>query len=474
MPSVEAIISNAESRGIVTVCAAGNDASNTPKYPASYSASISVIATDYSSNKADYSNYGATCDISAPGTGIYSTVPVSSGIYGYKSGTSMATPVVSGTIALLFATNPTLTAEQVKLALYNSATDLGVSGKDDYFGWGLVNPSEAIQKARCFKWKRIYGSTRYKIMDMSVSEGWEQGSCQTVVVATGESFPDALAGSSLAGIYNAPIVLTSSTNLSAEAASQIRRLGPQNVIIIGGTGVVSNTVKNQIEAITGAGSVRRIAGPTRYDTANEVYNSTSEGWSNTLIVATGLSAADVLSIAPYAYATASPIFLSDINGQLNNATITAIQNGSFEKAIIIGSNAIVSQNTQTFLENQLGAQNIMRIYGTTRYETSSLIAEWACGEDSDAIFQPLNELSYEHVGIANGSDDCFADALVGGALCGGTGSVMLLAQNNCLLSNYTIQNSLSAHTGEIQLGYVFGGSGVLSGEFLTYLETICS
>ena len=110
-------------------CAAGNDdLSNNdmvPCYPASYDCDniISVAATDAEDELCDFSNYGVqSVDIGAPGSSIYSTI--ASGGYGYMSGTSMATPMVAGTAALLLAYNPNLTNYQLRHAILNSVDTL--------------------------------------------------------------------------------------------------------------------------------------------------------------------------------------------------------------------------------------------------------------------------------------------------------------------------------------------------------------
>lgn len=112
----DAIIA-ANNAGVLFVAAAGNDDTDNDVnafYPANYDVPnvIAVAATDYNDAKAGFSNYGAnTVHIGAPGVNIYSTIPNG---YGYKSGTSMATPHVAGAAALLLSSNPSLSHLDLK------------------------------------------------------------------------------------------------------------------------------------------------------------------------------------------------------------------------------------------------------------------------------------------------------------------------------------------------------------------------
>lgn len=126
-------IERANQAGILFIAAAGNggadgvgdDNDTTPTYPASYPNEniIAVAAITSTGAKAGYSNYGRqTVDIGAPGSGIYSTLPnKTSNGYGSYSGTSMATPHVTGAAALYAATHPGATAAQIKQAILSSA-----------------------------------------------------------------------------------------------------------------------------------------------------------------------------------------------------------------------------------------------------------------------------------------------------------------------------------------------------------------
>ena len=127
-------ISNAKNAGHIFVAAAGNSGLNndaTANYPSNYDFDnvVAVAATDNKDVLASFSNYGATTvDIAAPGVGILSTLPGNT--YGTLSGTSMATPHVSGAISLIWDQNPTFTYQQVIAKLYSSVDKIaGLNGK---------------------------------------------------------------------------------------------------------------------------------------------------------------------------------------------------------------------------------------------------------------------------------------------------------------------------------------------------------
>ena len=126
--------------GVTVVVAAGNSAGIVSS-PACASKAIAVGAVDKSDVRASFSGTGSALDIMTPGVNIYS--PIIGG-YASWSGTSMATPHISATIALLRQKNPLLTDSQIKDALYKTAKDLGSTGWDKYYGWGRVDALAAV------------------------------------------------------------------------------------------------------------------------------------------------------------------------------------------------------------------------------------------------------------------------------------------------------------------------------------------
>ncbi|MGE0879774.1 MAG: S8 family serine peptidase [Acidimicrobiia bacterium] len=141
LPVLADAITYAQSKGVVVVAAAGNQATSTEVYPAAYSGVLSVAATDQSDALASFSNRGSWVRIAAPGVAILSSVP--GGTYsGTWSGTSFAAPYVAGAAALLAAANPGMSANGVITQLERSADR--ISGTGTNFVSGRLNAGAAV------------------------------------------------------------------------------------------------------------------------------------------------------------------------------------------------------------------------------------------------------------------------------------------------------------------------------------------
>jgi thermitase len=127
--------------GSLLVAAAGNDGDGTIEYPAGLDQVVSVGAIDAADAVAPFSNENADVELAAPGVDILST-KLGGGYIRY-SGTSMATPHVSGAAALLWGQTPTATAASVRRRLDAAVDDLGAPGRDSAFGYGVVDLAKA-------------------------------------------------------------------------------------------------------------------------------------------------------------------------------------------------------------------------------------------------------------------------------------------------------------------------------------------
>ena len=142
----EAIV-YAQQQGALIVAAAGNYGVDMPFYPAALDGVVAVGATTMQQHRWEKSNYGAYLDVVAPGDLIYSTYHQGDNTYGgytFLSGTSLATPFVSGLAGLLLSLHPTLKAAELRAALALGAEDLGAPGWDPEYGSGLINAYRSL------------------------------------------------------------------------------------------------------------------------------------------------------------------------------------------------------------------------------------------------------------------------------------------------------------------------------------------
>ncbi|WP_058765808.1 MULTISPECIES: S8 family serine peptidase [Exiguobacterium] len=152
-------INYAYEKNVVVVAAAGNDATSATHYPSSYNHVISVGSTTSYDTLSYFSNYGWDIDITAPGSSIFSTMPYNK--YAYMSGTSMASPVVAGVVALLKSSEPNLSVDAITERLTSTADDLGNAGWDYYYGHGRVNAKAALRV------RKLEAVTVYEFSDIS-------------------------------------------------------------------------------------------------------------------------------------------------------------------------------------------------------------------------------------------------------------------------------------------------------------------
>ena len=139
-------IGYAADHGVTVVTASGNE--NGPVCsPGNLAGVITVGAVDRDNQRASFSNYGPELDVMAPGVDIISLFKGDASSYTMMSGTSMATPFVSGVAALVRAANPALSPAEVNRVIDDSAQHLATSGFDDYYGYGLVDAESAVKMA---------------------------------------------------------------------------------------------------------------------------------------------------------------------------------------------------------------------------------------------------------------------------------------------------------------------------------------
>nr|WP_254416575.1 S8 family serine peptidase [Bacillus glycinifermentans] len=155
-------VDKAYQKGILLVAASGNDGNGHPvDYPAAYSSVIAVSATDEENGIAGFSNTGADVEFSAPGTSIISTYLHQQ--FAAGSGTSQATPHVTGMLALLKQLYPNETSAGLRQQLQQNVNDLGDAGRDQLFGYGLIQYKETQSAALAAARKAVENAEKTKL-----------------------------------------------------------------------------------------------------------------------------------------------------------------------------------------------------------------------------------------------------------------------------------------------------------------------
>jgi putative cell wall-binding protein len=296
--------------------------------------------------------------------------------------------------------------------------------------------------------KRIAGDSRTLTAVEISKEGWSEGS-DSVILARGDKFPDALAGAVLAEAYEAPILLTDSKTLTAETAEEIERLEAKTIYILGGTGAISAEIETALSADY---TVERISGDDRYETAANIakhLQSKDKLQTNKAVNAYAQNFPDALAISSWAAQNGVPILLSE-TAYLPEATTQALSDLEITETIITGGTGVISAQVESELPEPT------RYGGNNRYETAINIIE-GLGQSTDTIF------------VATGSN--FPDALAGSALAAKQDNAILLVSDPL---DRSVKEFLAAKEGEINKIYVLGGSVVVMQATLDKIVNVLS
>src|SRR4051812_4475429 len=155
--------------------------------------------------------------------------------------------------------------------------------------------------------ERIAGGDRYSTAALISAAGFSPGVAR-VYVAVGTGFPDALAGGAAAAHADAPLLLVAPFEVPQPSADELNRLSPKSIVVLGGSGVISDKVVSDLQQYT-TGQVRRLAGSDRYTTPVAVAKDSYPSGGSKVFVATGRSFPDALAGAPAAGGSAAPLLL---------------------------------------------------------------------------------------------------------------------------------------------------------------------
>lgn len=294
---------------------------------------------------------------------------------------------------------------------------------------------------------RMSGADRYGTSQV-ISKNNFPTPTKAVFLATGTTFPDALAGGPAAGMMASPVILTAPTALSAVAAQELNRLRPATIYVLGGVGAVSNSVLTSARAYSA--NVVRLSGIDRFATAAGV---SKQFWSTTptVYVASGADFADALSGGALAAKMHSPILLT-ASGGLPDATRNELRRLAPSRVVVLGGTGAVSATVASQISGAVPGAAVSRIQGQDRMATSAAVSKAGWGSSSKAMYAVASN---------------FPDALAGVAAAAVNGSPLLLTNAGCM--------PVSVWNESIRLGVttkgILGGPGVLS---ITAASASCS
>jgi putative cell wall-binding protein len=270
-----------------------------------------------------------------------------------------------------------------------------------------------------------------------------------VILAYSQNFPDALAASYLAGALDAPILLSDTSGMDEVTEAEIKRLSPSTVYIVGGTGSISEGVKDTLEAYDFAPAVVRLGGAGREETAYEIAKAAKEMGSapTTAFVADAANFPDALSAGSLSAGQGVPILLT-ATGSLDEWTQRFLEENDISDIIIVGGSGSVSETVATQLRALSHNPTVTRWSGSDRYATSAdvltkAIAKW--------------NLTPTIIGLASGEG--FPDALVGGAAVGNRGGLLAITDPDTLSA--AAEGVISTYKDGISDVEIFGGTGTI-------------
>lgn len=291
---------------------------------------------------------------------------------------------------------------------------------------------------------RLGGKTRVATSVRISDAGWGESGADTVVIANGYHYPDAMAGVPLASMLDAPVLLTKGAAPETDLLAQLDKLGTKNAVLLGGEGRIS---ADFAAALEGRGiAVERISGSDRYATASAVAARMLQlgAQPEEVFIASGSNYPDALSVSSAAGVLAYPVLYARPDGSLSDGTAEIIRQSGAQGAVILGGSAAVPERVSEALQSA-GITNTLRLSGSDRYQTSL------------AINRHYNTLlSGSAVALASGED--FPDALSGSAFAAKKAIPVVLVS-----SRKNIPGAYDYVTGRAPSAvYIFGLEGAVS------------
>lgn len=280
---------------------------------------------------------------------------------------------------------------------------------------------------------RLAGDDRYGT-SAAISRASFTAPVDAVYVASGRDYADAVAGGAAAAREDAPLLLLTAYGIPQQVASELKRLRPAKIYVLGGPGAISADSQRQLGAY--ASSVVRVSGPDRYHTAAAVAR---QGWvtADTVFISSGATFADSLSGGAAAAHLGAPLLLS-APAALSAPTAVELDRLKPVRVYLLGGQAAISAAVEATIRGVVPGATVTRLAGADRYETSAAVANAVWPGKSGAVM------------LATGAE--FADALSGAPAAHVNGAPILLTRSICTPTVITKVVSRLAPAARVALG----------------------
>ena len=279
----------------------------------------------------------------------------------------------------------------------------GGSSSGGSSGGGSSKPEEEKPEDYNVQLFSMEGKDRYETSTKISKTGWTSGAKNVVIVNGNEkNMVDGLSATPFATIKDAPLLLSNGKTLPASTISELKRLNPTNVYVIGGTASMPESVVSSIKSNTKA-TVTRIGGSTRYETSLAIAKQIDKIVDvSKVYISSGTGEVDALSIASVAGREKAPILLTNVNS-IDNKTYDFIRSESIKDAYFIGGDKKISNSVINQVDKVVSADvSKNRVAGRNRKDTNAAIIK---------KFYTGSKLN----GVVVSKDDVIIDALTVGS-----------------------------------------------------------
>lgn len=302
---------------------------------------------------------------------------------------------------------------------------------------------------------RLAGADRFTTATLLSRAAYPSTTGGTVYVSVGTQFADGLAAAPAAAQVDAPLLLVETDGLPAVVRTELQRLAPARIVVVGGEGVVSAATYAALQAAVPAAQLRRDAGADRYETARAIARAAflgegTPGGAPVVFLANGDDFPDALAASAAAGHLGGPVLLVPSGSTtLDAETRALITELGASRIVIAGGTGVVTAGIATDAATIEGVTEVVRKGGASRFETAALLNEYAFDAPTAGF-------------IAYGFG--FPDALSAAAVAGAQGAPLALSNGICTWVD-SLNQFADAGVSQVTL---MGGTGVLSSSVARY------